>query len=90
LLITANHVRLKEIIEDNINGLSFEAGNEKELADKISYCINNQNNIKDIGEKGKKTYKENITDEIFIKRMMRNIYLNDMINYIFRHYVASY
>ena len=63
----------KEIIDDDVNGLLFDAGNEKELADKISYIINNPNLIEILGAKGQKTYQDNFTEELFIKKLIEVI-----------------
>lgn len=82
-MIAANHVGLKEIIEDNMNGLLFDAGNEKELADKISYIINNPNLIEILGAKGQKTYQDNFTEELFIKKLI------EVITSVRQNYVDS-
>ncbi|MFZ4401933.1 MAG: glycosyltransferase family 4 protein [Bacteroidales bacterium] len=73
LVIAANHGGLKEIIDDKVNGLLFDAGNEKELVDKIAYSINTPDTICELGEKGRQTYKENFTEEIFINKMLEVI-----------------
>lgn len=73
LLIAANHGGLKEIIEDKVNGILFEHGNAKELAEKISKVINNQYLITQLGEKAFKVFQKNFSEEIYIRKMIEII-----------------
>ena len=83
LVIAANDGGLKEIIDDNVNGLLFDAGNEKNLTEKINYIINNPNLIEILGAKGQKTYQDNFTEELYIKKLI------EVITSVRQNYVDS-
>ena len=73
LVIAANHGGLCEIIEDNISGLLFDANNEKELAKKISYSINNHSIVNNIAINGLKTFNEKYNKNSYINRLSKII-----------------
>lgn len=53
----------KELINDGIDGFIFRDGNEKELADKLVFFINNQELIKKLGESARNKALEQFTAE---------------------------
>lgn len=73
LVIAANHGGLSEIIENNISGMLFEPGNEKDLALKISKIIQNPLLIKGLGNKGFEVFISKFTEEIYINKFMEII-----------------
>lgn len=50
---------IKEIIRDNENGLLFDPGDHRDLAQKISYLVENKGLHKDISSEAKKTFDDN-------------------------------
>ncbi len=73
LVIAANHGGLCEIIEDQLNGLLFEANNEKELSKIISYSINNLNLMNKIAIKGLETYNQKFNEVAYNNRLLKII-----------------
>lgn len=73
LVIASNHGGLKEIIDDNVNGILFEPRNEKDLAEKISEIINNPNKIKELGENSLKKFQSQFNEEIYKKKIIEYI-----------------
>ena len=73
LVIAANHGGLPEIIENNISGMLFEPGNEKDLALKISEIIQNPLLIKGLGNKGFEVFTNKFTEEIYMNKFMEII-----------------
>jgi len=57
IVIASNVDGLKEIIENGINGFLFEKENEKDLANKINYVIENFDKLENIRIKAKETVK---------------------------------
>jgi len=53
-VVVSSCKRLKRVIEETNSGLVFEAGNEKELADKIIDLYKNENLRRELGKNGKK------------------------------------
>ena len=69
LLIVSNGVKSTDgLITDKINGLIFQAGDGKELADKMHYVLYHRNDIYKIGQKGKETV-DSIYDNSFCKEL---------------------
>lgn len=52
-----------EIVINNKNGYLVKPRNEKEIADKIKYLIQNPNKVKELEEKSEETYKEKFSFE---------------------------
>lgn len=52
-----------ELIKEGFNGLLYEPGDYKELANKIEYLIDHKDKIKEFGDNGYKFAKENFTKE---------------------------
>lgn len=62
-VIGTNSGGTPELIKEEYNGLLYEYGNFKQLADKIEYLIDNNEKIKELGENGYKFARENFTKE---------------------------
>jgi len=69
LVLAANIGGLNEIIENNMTGMLFQPGNEKDLATKIIEIIENPRLIQDIGNKGFEVFQTKFTEEIYIKKL---------------------
>lgn len=48
-----------ELLKDGTNGLTYEAGNAEDLAQKITYLLSNRTILKDMGVNALKTYHDN-------------------------------
>ncbi|MBU1131904.1 glycosyltransferase family 4 protein [Patescibacteria group bacterium] len=49
---------VRSVVDQGINGLMVEPKNSKDIADKISFLINNPENARNFGERGVKTVEE--------------------------------
>jgi len=67
--IAANIGGIPEIIEHNVNGLLFEAGNVQELAQSIEYLWNNKSIAKEMGFNGRKKAEEFYNQDIYLKKL---------------------
>ncbi len=69
LVISSNVGGVPYIVEDNKSGLLFESDNYKELADKMLFAVNNEDEVKAMIEAGKQTvdkYRwDTIKDKLF-------------------------
>lgn len=72
-VIVSNIPEFKEIINDNENGLFFEAGNFKELAQKLNLLIADSSLRKRLGESARQVVVENYSQPEF-KIAYQNIY----------------
>ncbi|WP_027358833.1 glycosyltransferase family 4 protein [Desulforegula conservatrix] len=54
---------MAEIIKDGVNGLHFESGNPKDLADKARWLFEHPEECRKMGENALKTYEEKYTPE---------------------------
>lgn len=68
---------IAEIVEDGFNGLHFEPGNSKDLADKARWLFEHPEECKKMGENALKTYEKKYTPEKNYEMLM-NIY-NEVI-----------
>lgn len=66
-VIAANHGGLVEIVKQNETGLLFEANNAIDLAEKISFLLQNPELIKIYGEKGFKRVNDNFSTKKYVK-----------------------
>ena len=57
-------------ISDCENGLVFKANNSEDLADKIRWCIVNEDNLFEIGNKAREIYNEYFSLEVFERNLM--------------------
>jgi Glycosyltransferase len=69
---------IPHVIDNNVTGLLVEQRNTKELAAKMEYCINNRDEVKKMGQKGKEKFLKLFTKDIF-EQNITNI-LKDCIN----------
>jgi len=60
----------REIVEDGVNGLLFEAGNIKELKNKIEFAIENTSLMQEMGQKARELYLKLYTPERNYKQLM--------------------
>lgn len=70
---------IPHVIDNNVTGLLVEQHNPKELAAKMEYCINNRNEVKKMGQKGKDKFLKLYTKEIFEEKVT-NILVNCLKN----------
>jgi glycosyltransferase involved in cell wall biosynthesis len=61
---------LSEIVEENINGLLFEPGNENELTERIMFLCNDTAASVQLGTNARKTYELKYTAEINYNNLM--------------------
>ena len=57
-VIVSNIGGIPELVREFENGLIFEAGDKKELKDKIKYCLEHKQKIKEMGQKGQEHVKD--------------------------------
>ncbi|GKX31759.1 glycosyl transferase [Vallitalea longa] len=67
----------KELINNGENGLLFQVGNVRDLADKMKYLLINQNKANEMGKKAKNICNTHTTDNIF---QLWNDYILNIIN----------
>lgn len=60
-------------INDGKNGFVFQSENAESLREKISFCINDQEDLGEIAEAGRTTYLKNFSLEAFEKRLIKLI-----------------
>lgn len=73
-VLASNLGAIKELVIDGVNGILFEPGNEKDLADKISYMLSRNSERIDMGKMANKIYKERFNREQNYGDLM-NIYM---------------
>lgn len=66
-VIAANHGGLVEIVKANETGLLFEVNNTEDLAEKITFLLENPELIKIYGENGLKRVNENFSTKKYVK-----------------------
>lgn len=69
ILIVSNVVGIAKYIEHKKNGYIFENENVADLTEKISWVLNNKNNLKSISLRARQTYDEYFTLDIFEERL---------------------
>ena len=65
---------MKEIVKNNINGLTFKNNNINDLKKKLLILVNSKNKRKEFGKKGYLTFKDKFTNKIFIKEYQKLSY----------------
>lgn len=68
--ITSSNTGVAKYIEDYCNGMVFEVGNYKDLADKMAWIIKNIDKCEEIGKNARNTYDKNFSIESFKKRIL--------------------
>jgi len=79
-IIASNIGSLRELIIDGETGLLFEAGNFKQLAEKIRYLLSNRDKAIELGKKAKKLVEEkysigritNMLEKLYRKVVLQN------------------
>jgi glycosyltransferase involved in cell wall biosynthesis len=54
---------IKEVVKDGYNGVLFEPGNVKDMAEKITFLLNNKEEAKKMGKNGRKLMEEKFSWE---------------------------
>ena len=57
-------------LTDRVDGLLFKNENEKELSEKIRWCIYHKDRLEKMGEKARKIYERYFSMEIFEKNLL--------------------
>jgi len=65
---------MKEIVKNNINGLTVKNNNINDLKKKLLILVNSKNKRKEFGKKGYLTFKDKFTNKIFIKEYQKLSY----------------
>tara|TARA_B100000674_G_scaffold484838_2_gene490775 strand:+ start:181 stop:822 length:642 start_codon:yes stop_codon:yes gene_type:complete len=66
-VLSSNHNSLKEMIQDNYNGVFFEQSNYVDLKDKVLYLLNNQEMMKKMQLNSFDTFNNKFSPEMNIK-----------------------
>ncbi|MCC5634371.1 glycosyltransferase family 4 protein [Nostoc sp. CHAB 5844] len=61
---------MAEIVEDQVSGLHFEAGNSQDLAAKIQWAINNPESMNNFGNNARFIYESKYTSAVNYKQLM--------------------
>lgn len=77
--LTASNPAVLELLEPNKTCLTFEPGNEKDLADKIIWAKQNPDKLKEIGEKGFELYINNLTSKALAKKLLDELFRKKII-----------
>jgi len=70
-VIASNLPGVRSVFEDNISGLVSKVGNEKDLAEKISFILNNSEKQKQMSQKGISLVKEKYDWNIIADKLMK-------------------
>ncbi len=70
-VIGANSGGTSELIKEGFDGLLYEPRNYKQLADKIEYLIDNKEKIKEFGENGYQSVRNNFTKEKYGEKVYK-------------------
>ena len=71
--IISSAAAVSEYFTDGWDGIIFCSENEKELAEKIHWCIQNPHRLKEMGKHAYDVYKNNFSESIFEKILLRAI-----------------
>lgn len=75
--LVSDAVGTAEYISHGINGLIFKSEDKNDLKEKITWCIENRNLLKKIGQESRKVYEKVFSDEIFERNLLS--YIEEMI-----------
>lgn len=69
---------IPELVDDGINGLLFEPGNEEDMAKKIKHLLSDKDDINQMGKKAREKVERSYNSEIHYERIMGiyNLVLN--------------
>lgn len=62
---------IPELIEDNVTGLTSESGNVEDLREKISYMLNNQDKVIEMGKNARVFVKKELNAEKHYEKLMQ-------------------
>jgi glycosyltransferase involved in cell wall biosynthesis len=79
---------MKEIVEDKVTGLHFEAGNSQDLANKINFAINHPKLLNAMGINARLVYEAKYSSTINYQELMA-IYKNAIAKSNFKFYQIS-
>jgi glycosyltransferase involved in cell wall biosynthesis len=71
--IVSDQVGQEEYIADGINGFVFMSENIDELAEKIEYCLDNRDELYDVGKKSRKIYYDYFSEYAMQQNLQRII-----------------
>lgn len=80
LIICANLGGSKEIVDNNVNGMLFEAGDHEDLAKKIEFALIHTSEREQMAESGYRYIKENYNQHIFYNQL-KKIYEHVLLSY---------
>jgi glycosyltransferase involved in cell wall biosynthesis len=69
-VVGSNIGGIPELVKEGETGLLFEPGNSVELAEKISYLVNNTGKIKEMGLQAKKLVEKTCNSEMHYKKVL--------------------
>lgn len=69
-VIGANIGGIPELVNHGSTGLLFETGNVKDLAEKISYLLENRNLVVEMGKNARKKVERNYNEEIHYRKLI--------------------
>jgi glycosyltransferase involved in cell wall biosynthesis len=71
-VLASNIEGIAELIEEGENGITFEAGNPRDLEEKIIFCIQNKEKIKDMSKKVSSVLEEDNTYTIKLEEIYKD------------------
>lgn len=71
--IISNTSGMADYVENYSNGLIFSSGNSDELSEKIQWCINNPELLKEMGKSARTVYEKNFSMNVFAKNLEKVI-----------------
>lgn len=61
---------LSEVVDDGLNGLLFEPGNARDLAEKIAYLWNRPSKCREMGGAGREKASKEYSENVYYDRLM--------------------
>ena len=77
--LTARNPAVLELLEDGKTCLTFNPGDEKDLADKIIWAKDNVKNLDEIAQNGYEFFVENLTSKVLAKKLIDRLKNNKII-----------
>ena len=78
--LVTNIGSMQEIITDELNGLHFELGNQKQFIEKVHQLMNDESLCQFLGDNGRRAYLENYTPDVNYQQLI-SIYEDSISNY---------
>lgn len=79
-VLVTNIGSMQEIITDELNGLHFELGNQKQFIEKVHQLMKDESLCQFLGDNGRSAYLENYTPDVNYQQLI-SIYQNSISNY---------